>query len=763
MPRKTTIKIDLGDSFIEAGRFQDVNAGMKLSDFVNTYPAKFPPGVYEKNKDRAIGELIFDPCSVIGDRTAAAAQSAGSAFRSQLNELRDRQSQEATAIESDEKNPEFNPIDLKDRSAVLTAYHHELKALARFLRNDISVLVTCDKILTEFIYEHVCAEAGKKVVLDTQQPEGEEKRSKAAEFKGALQGGDKAAEKPNLREIINNLKPDQILVVRSLDMFNTPELIDLIYLGTGQDKKPLILAFLDPSLEVKKVLTDRFSVHIQLMGLPRHVSLDDKVQHYTVTHLLTRKERACFDKYDPEGLYKNVSGLNPIQFRNAMRYVAAEKAANSPAVDIYRCIRQFKRSTSDEIEIPDTHFNDIGGYDHIKLQLRRIIALIAGPIEGIGEKQRGQLIPRGFVFHGPPGTGKTLFAKAIANELNATIQMISGPEIMDKYVGQSEDNLRRIFSVARRNAPAVIFFDEFDSIAGQRSNYSDGGARANNAVVAQLLTELDGFRQDQTVLVIGTTNRIDIIDEALLRPSRLRPIEIGNPDFTARRSVARIHAESFGIDKQLKSLYQLTAGYAGRESDESGNIPEAFLKKLFESHAPYKKRWEIEEQRAAFGRDIREFFSFVKKQEPLAEKARPGSDEPFQKMLDKIVELGVKYGVNLLKSDSSDDKGEEQDGLIPTMRQDIGDLFSLLQSERRQNSENARDDFYAAVLDLIAEYAANFNNDEIRAVFQEASLEFLLEGQLITPRYLGQKIGIIRKRRDEREAVHLSSARGSVR
>src|SRR4029077_1588105 len=118
-------------------------------------------------------------------------------------------------------------------------------------------------------------------------------------------------------------------------------------------------------------------------------------------------------------------------------------------------------------------------------------------------------------------------AKAIANELNATIQMISGPEIMDKNVGQSEDNLRRIFATARRNAPAVVFFDEFDSIAAQRSNYADGGARANNAVVAQLLTELDGFRRDQTVLVIGTTNRIDIIDEALLRPSRLRPIEIG--------------------------------------------------------------------------------------------------------------------------------------------------------------------------------------------------------------------------------------------
>ena len=143
---------------------------------------------------------------------------------------------------------------------------------------------------------------------------------------------------------------------------------------------------------------------------------------------------------------------------------------------------------------------------------------------------RNELIPRGFIFHGPPGTGKTLFAKAIATEIGGTIQVVSGPEVTDMYVGESERKLRELFAEARRNAPAVLVFDEFDSIAAKRTGRDDGGSRAGNAVVAQLLTELDGFRPEVPVLIIGTTNRIDIIDEALLRPSRFRAIKIGLPE-----------------------------------------------------------------------------------------------------------------------------------------------------------------------------------------------------------------------------------------
>jgi transitional endoplasmic reticulum ATPase len=760
MPRPTTLKIDLGDRHDEAERFKAANPDIPLREFVRTYPeARFLPGEFSKHQDRRLADLIFDPREIAAQ--AASRPAAQPDLRRRLEELREQEAQRESALNPHDEDTETYPEKIKDKEAVLIAYHHELEALARFLRNNISVLVSCDKILTEFIYEHVCAEAGKEVVLDSAEPEGGRARSKASSLDQALQGGPAATAQSNLRAVINNLKDNQVLVLRSLEMLDTNEAIDIVYHGTGQDEKPLLLGFLDPSLEVKKVLTNRFSVHLSLTGLPRYVCLDSRTNQYTVTQLLTRQERACFQSYDPEGLYKNVSGLNAIQFRNAMRYVAAEKVARTPAVDIYRAIRQFKTSTSDEIEIPDTDFDSIGGYDHIKLQLRRIITLVAGPIAGIDERQRAELIPRGFVFHGPPGTGKTLFAKAIANELNATIQMISGPEIMDKYVGQSEDNLRRIFATARRNAPAVVFFDEFDSIAAQRSNYSDGGTRANNAVVAQLLTELDGFRRDQTVLVIGTTNRIDIIDEALLRPSRLRPIEIGNPDYAARRSVAHIHAHNFGIDRQLMELYSLVAEDMAHRTEPRKNVTPEVLEKLFKTHEPFRKRWEIDAQRDTFVRELNAFFEFARGLEQAEPSDSPES-ESLRQLTDRVAELGQKYGIDL-RRERGNGQADNGAGLIPTMRDDLNDLYAALEAEQGRVQSSASEAIYNTVLDLIAEYTENFNNDEIRAVFQEASLEYHLEGQIITPRYLGQKIGLIRKRRDERESVHLSSQRGARR
>jgi transitional endoplasmic reticulum ATPase len=131
------------------------------------------------------------------------------------------------------------------------------------------------------------------------------------------------------------------------------------------------------------------------------------------------------------------------------------------------------------------------------------------------------------------------------------------------YHGESERKVRDLFAEARRNAPAVVVFDEFDSIAGRRSGWDDGGSRASNAVVAQLLTELDGFRPEVPVLIIGTTNRIDLIDDALLRPSRFKPINVDLPDELARREIAKVHAEHFDIPVSAELLYEI-----GRATDK---------------------------------------------------------------------------------------------------------------------------------------------------------------------------------------------------
>lgn len=755
------LELDLGERSTEARQFKRDNPNLTLAKFLQTYPARFPGGKIPSAEymKLPVASFIFQLVQV--KDTEMPVSTPQKTIRTKLDDIWQEEQKKEEGCSQRKDEPAEYPENITDNEAVRIAYRHEMDTIADFLRNGLSVLVGCDKMLTEYIYEFVCHQAGKKVVLETDQPENN-RQGMGGRLDQALQGN-QANVSGSLASVIHNLKSNEILVLRSLDMLDMPPMIELLYQRTGKGEKPQFLAFLDPSLSVKKVLTDRFAIHVALMGLPRYVSPDEQHAVYAVTLLLTKKERACFCDYDPEGLYKNVSGLNAIQFRNAMQYVGARVAKNTESSEIYRVIRRFKISSSDEIEIPDITFEDIGGYEQVKQQLKRIIALIAGAVQGLNEKQRGQLIPRGFVFHGPPGTGKTLFAKAIANEMNATIQMVSGPEIMDKYVGESENKLRRLFAIARRNAPAIIFFDEFDSIASQRSTYADGGARANNAVVAQFLTELDGFRQDQTVLVIGTTNRIDIIDEALLRPSRLCPIEIGLPDYAARKRVAEIHAKSFGVDLLLKDLCvlateHLNAWQIAQKSDSDRKIPQSFLEMLFTQHPPYQKRYEMEAQRTGFLRELQEFFVFVEKSR--SESIDQAQTTLLEQLDNHIIKIGKRYGVDLSRKDLPDLKTQETESLLIPMQTDIRDLFAVLQQEQKKHGGLTPETFWEAILDLVAEYTEQFNNDEIRAIFQEASLEHHLEGQLITPRYLGQKIGLIRKRRDEREAIHLSSQRG---
>ena len=768
MPPKK-IEVNLGKKFKKASTFKRENPELKLIDFFNIFPAKIP--TYENLTDDQLNQPLsnfqFQPINIenieyieFGKNTPNLCDELDHLWLEDQHKQKKPEPQKDSNAHQTQAVDKSYPKKISDTEAVQKAYHYELDTIADFLRNDLSVLVICDKMLTDYIYEFVCSAAGKQIILDNQKPDNN-KTGLGTQMDQALQGGN-AAPLEHLPVLINQMNTDDILVIRSLDMIDSPQMIELLYQTTTKGLKPQILAFLDSSLEVKKVLSDRFAIHVSIIGLSRYISLDGKQQSYTVDHLLTQKERSCFADYEPESLYKNVAGLNALQFRNAMKYVGAMSEPGKDSNDIYQLIRQFKKSSSDEIEIPDIKFEEIGGYDHVKQLLKRIIALIAGPISGIDEKHRNQLIPRGFIFHGPPGTGKTLFAKAIANEMNATIQMVSGPEIMDKYVGQSENNLRKIFATARRNAPAVVFFDEFDSIAGQRSNYADGGARSNNAVVAQLLTELDGFRQDQSVLIIGTTNRIDIIDEALIRPSRLQPVEINLPDYSARKSVANIHATNFGVCILLKDLYNLASKHLdsishGKKINTEQDIPDLFLEELFDMHHAYEKRFQQEGKRAGFLRELQSFLEFI-------DDSRKGTKEQAQtKLLDhmnqKIMEIGKHYQFDFSQENIPKLDSPEAEPIMFTMQSDIKTLFSMIQQERQKMGGIDDESFINALMDLIAEYTVGFNNDEIRAIFQEASLEHHMEGQLITPRYLGLKIGLIRKRSEERLAVHIGRRR----
>ncbi|KPA11743.1 ATP-binding protein [Candidatus Magnetomorum sp. HK-1] len=739
---KKTIPIDFIDKLEQAKNYQRNYPEKALSDLLKVIPARFENGcIPETDSILLLKNIIFDPKDFPDTPLVGKKETCFSGLNDRLNNAFQQEMKQGkkTLPKGIFEN------EIKDDKAVKIAYADEMKTISEYLRNNLSVLVICDRILTEFIYQVVCTMANKELVLDTDSYVQSDHSSKMAQVQNAASGGPSDYQK-NLQLLLNNQQDDQLLVLRTLEMLDNTEMIELVYRNIKDGKRPQLLAFVDPSIEVKKVLTDRFAVHVSIMGLPRYVKDQDGKNIYTVSQLITQKEHDCFTHFHPEDLFKKVAGLNAIQFRNAMKYVAARVLENKNPKQIFDLLLNFKKSTSEEIEIPTIRFKDIGGYEKVKHQLKRIIRLIDSDVAGMEPDERLKLIPRGFIFYGPPGTGKTLFAKAIANEMNATIQMVSGPEIMDKYVGQSENNLRRIFSTARRNAPSVVFFDEFDSIASQRSTYSDGGARANNAVVAQLLTELDGFREDQTVLVIGTSNRIDIIDQALLRPSRLRPVEIKRPEHAARKEVARIHAQKFGVDQLLINLFILAKEYVEQFRSSGRHIPQAFYDTLFEKHPPYKDAFSEEEKQADFARDIKAYFDFITR---LSKDNSFEADDLIPKLKEKLSNLGKNYGVNISEQ-SSPEIQDTNPGFLP-MQTDIYDLFSMIASHDQKGL--SKDIYLNTTLNLVAEYTKGFNNDEIRAVFQEASLEHHMEGQLITPRYIAQRIGLIQKRRDEREAM----------
>lgn len=452
--------------------------------------------------------------------------------------------------------------------AVRRAYGVEIDAVGEFLRARLSVLVTCDKLVVPYLWREMAIRGGLEAklleVAETPQAPGlpgiqSQRQAQFAELKGLL----------------HSIKDGHVLVLPHLDLLaggdtnlapDSRELIELLY---GEADR-LLLAFVDRSLQVPEVLAARFAVHFLFSGVQRQVVLEDGRSVPLGRGLLTEAEIAMFKGFDEEGLYKNVAGLNPIRLRHAILYAVQKHKARGqvPVQELYSAIRAFKAQTSAKFEVPDVGFTDIGGYDHVKAELRQALELMAGAYGLPSEKLRRDLVPRGLIFHGPPGTGKTLFAKAIANKLNATIRVISGPEVTDMYVGESERKIREVFADGRRNAPSVIVFDEFDSIATKRSGREDGGSRAGNAVVAQILTEMDGFRPDVPMLVIGTTNRLDIIDEALLRPSRFRPIHIGLPDLQARRAIARVHAEHFQVPVSQELIEAVAEAAAGLNGDE---------------------------------------------------------------------------------------------------------------------------------------------------------------------------------------------------
>lgn len=286
--------------------------------------------------------------------------------------------------------------------------------------------------------------------------------------------------------------------------------------------------------------------------------------------------------------------------------------------DFLSVIKEIEPSALREVfvEIPDVKWDDIGGLADVKQELQEAVEW---PL-----KYQGLFLysdatpPKGILLYGPPGTGKTLMAKAAAHESEANFISIKGPELLSKWVGESEKGVREVFRKARQAAPCIVFFDEIDAIAPNRGGMGSD-SHVTERVISQLLTELDGLEVLSNVIIIGATNRPDIIDAALLRPGRFdRLLYVGPPDKESRIQIFKIHTSKKPLanDVKIETLAAHTEGYTGADIEALASA--AVMLALREHIEKYKDPKKAESAKKELKINMKNFEEAMKKIRPLS-------------------------------------------------------------------------------------------------------------------------------------------------
>jgi cell division protease FtsH len=449
------------------------------------------------------------------------------------------------------------PAELAPEQAVESAYASELATVAGRLLRGLPALIECDKELAPYLYKNVRDRLKPQkvqcVYLDG-RPRGDEPA-------GPVPIGLMGTMIAQLREAVRGAVEKKVVVLPHLDLLTTSqggltaearEVIPLLY----ENPELVWLGFKDPSFPLPKVIENLFPFRTSLLGVARP----------RLRQLVTQREARKFGRtFNPWALYKHVSGVNAVRLRRLLSTLEGEDYP----VDPRRAYRQLRQATIvGQLEVPDLDIDrDIGGYAKVKTRLRReILEVLQLKDKATDEDEIArleELLPRGMIFWGPPGTGKTFFAKSMAAAIGAAVTIVSGPELKSRWVGESEENLRQIFHRARQSAPSIIVFDELDSFASARGTYTGSGVE--HSMVNQLLTEMDGFRSEELVFVVGTTNFVEILDPALLRPGRFEfHLHIPYPEAEDRREILKIYDRKMHLqmtDEALEYAVRRTADF----------------------------------------------------------------------------------------------------------------------------------------------------------------------------------------------------------
>ncbi len=372
-------------------------------------------------------------------------------------------------------------------------------------------------------------------------------------------------------------------------------------------------------------------------------------------------------------------GMNPDEA------ISSEKLENLKvtAEDFEASLKMVQPSAMREVlfEVPDIHWADVGGLDSVKEELQQAVEWPLKYREVY--KQFATKSPKGFLMFGPPGTGKTLLAKAVANESECNFISVKGPELMSKWVGESEKGIREIFRKARLASPSIIFFDEIDSIVPRRGSY-EGSSHVTESVVSQFLTELDGLEELKNVIVIGATNRPDMIDPALLRPGCLEQhIFVPPPNREGRRQIFDVYiteiSSMLAEDVDLDDLAEKTEGFVG--ADIEALVREAKMVAIREFVKVMTGREAAEITLAVSSVKVfgRHFDAALKRVRPSLDKAgrRRAERESWQYRFNEEERKTLEKGISIL------DMAEYKDAeLTPELRE----LDELLMSQQKDFS-----------------------------------------------------------------------------
>lgn len=336
---------------------------------------------------------------------------------------------------------------------------------------------------------------------------------------------------------------------------NRPDALDDALRRPGRFDRELEIGV--PNVEGRKEI---LQIHTRGMPLSKSVELDD-ISKITYGFVGADLEALC-----REAAMNTLRGILPqLNLDERIPTDILEKIEVTKE-DFDVSMRAIEPSAMREVLIrtPNISWKDIGGLQDVK---RQLIEAVEWPLKSPEKfKDMGIRMPKGIFLYGPPGCGKTMLAKAVAKESKANFISVKGPELLSKWVGESEKAIRKIFKKARQVSPSIIFFDEIDAITSRRGG--EVGSKVDERIVDQLLTEMDGLEELGNVIVIGATNRPDIVDNAMLRPGRFDlMINVGSPDEAARLSILKAHTKDMPLEKSvnLNRLAQETDFYSGAD------------------------------------------------------------------------------------------------------------------------------------------------------------------------------------------------------